>query len=74
MKYTTYGSIRGGCSHRHDTYAAAERCAERDQRDCHRAGGYSDRTIRELADDVELTTRDVHPGLPDDVQLPLARR
>lgn len=47
-RYTTWGSVRGGCGHLHMTVESAERCAARDQRDCRRQGGYSDRTIRRL--------------------------
>ena len=46
--YTTRGSVRGGCGHKHRTEEAAERCAERDHRDCAAAGGYSDRKVVEV--------------------------
>lgn len=41
--YTTRGSVRGCCGHKHRTLEAAIRCVLADQRDCERAGGYSDR-------------------------------
>jgi hypothetical protein len=48
MTYTTYGSIRGGCDHRHATKAAAEKCLAHDQ------AGYSDREIVLVGDDGYL--------------------
>ena len=45
MKYTTWGSVRGGCGHLHRTLGAAEACRIADSRDCKRAGGYSDRLM-----------------------------
>lgn len=51
IKYTTRGSVRGGCGHKHNTIAAAQRCCERDQRDCASLPGgksYSDRVIRRV--------------------------
>lgn len=45
--YTTRGSVRGGCGHKHLTVSAAQRCADADQRACARLGGgaYSDRVV-----------------------------
>lgn len=45
--YTTYGSVRRGCGHRHTTLTGADRCLQRDQRACASLGGgsYSDRAI-----------------------------
>lgn len=43
--YTTYGSVRGCCGHRHRTPEAAQACIDRDQRGCASQGGYSDRSI-----------------------------
>ncbi len=43
--YTTYGSVRGDCGHQHRTVEAAQRCADRDMRDCRKVGGYSDRRV-----------------------------
>ncbi len=39
-------NVRGACQHKHRTAAAAQQCAEKDQRDCSGLGGgsYSDRT------------------------------
>ena len=48
MRYTTWGSIRGGCDHEHRTLGAAYRCLRRDERGCAAQGGYSDRRIRAL--------------------------
>jgi hypothetical protein len=46
-RYTTSGSMRGCCDHRHLTIAAARKCLERDQRASWRLGGgcYSDRVV-----------------------------
>lgn len=43
--YTTYGSVRGGCGHKHRTIETACRCMQRDQRDCKSVRGYSDRSV-----------------------------
>jgi len=45
MTYTTRGSVRGGCGHKHRTIETAVKCLRRDQADCRRAGGYSDRCV-----------------------------
>lgn len=44
-RYLCKGSVRGWCGRKHLTLAAAERCLRADQRECKRAGGYSDRWI-----------------------------
>lgn len=41
------GDIRGRCPHKHQTEESAQRCANKDQRDCRSLPGgdsYSDRT------------------------------
>lgn len=43
--YTTSGSVRGCCGHRHRTIEAAKRCIDKDHAGCARQGGYSDRTV-----------------------------
>ncbi len=43
--YTTSGSVRGCCGHRHRTLGAAVACLRRDQDGCASQGGYSDRDI-----------------------------
>jgi len=48
--YTTIGSVRGCCGHRHRSLETAEECLERDRRGCARHGGYSDRDVV-VADD-----------------------
>lgn len=45
MTYTTHGSVRGGCGHRHRTAETAERCLRGDQDCCSDQGGYSDRQV-----------------------------
>ena len=42
-KWTTIGSVRGACGHKHRTLGAACDCARRDNAACKRTGGYSDR-------------------------------
>lgn len=49
--YTTEGSIRGSCGHKHRTIETARKCLQEDQAGCRSQGGYSDRRI------VEQTTR-----------------
>jgi len=44
-QYTTNGSIRGSCGHRHRTIKAAVRCLAAERRRCNRARGYSDREV-----------------------------
>lgn len=51
--YTTIGSVRGSCGHKHRTREAAQRCLEQDKQDCAAQGGYSDRLI--LASDSNST-------------------
>lgn len=59
--FTTHGSVRGGCGHRHRTAKAAQDCCDRDQRAC--AGpdslyggslsrGYSDRIVAVVIDGI----------------------
>ena len=64
--YTTRGSVRGECGHAHRTYRAAARCAERDQRLCAAAGGYSDRGVfrdgGEIAPEVHEAYADLVAG------------
>lgn len=43
--YTTYGSVRGQCGHKHRTIEAAARCLSSDQAGCRAQGGYSDRAV-----------------------------
>jgi hypothetical protein len=43
--YTTYGSVRGCCGHKHQTLTAAQKCLSRDQAGCRSQGGYSDREV-----------------------------
>jgi len=68
--YTTWGSVRGCCGHRHRTLKAAKRCLEKDQRACANLPGgnaYSDRHIR-IADSgdtaVDRYTTTYGPGEP----------
>ena len=43
--YTTYGSVRGSCGHKHRTIASAVVCLTKDRKVCRRYGGYSDRRV-----------------------------
>lgn len=45
--FTSIGSVRGSCGHKHQTEHAAEACIAADQRACARQGGYSDRVAVE---------------------------
>jgi hypothetical protein len=56
IAYTTTGSVRGCCGHKHRTLGGAVKCLQRDTAGCNSQGGYSDRTVchhdgSELADD-----------------------
>ena len=56
--YTTKGSVRGGCGHKHRTLLSAHRCARRDQSGCTYMGGYSDRRIVHVLDGEEQELTD----------------
>lgn len=43
--YTTRGSVRGYCGHKHRTISGACRCMIQDQRGCQSQRGYSDRSV-----------------------------
>ena len=49
-KFTTHGSIRGGCGHHHKHIHTALACIESDQRGCASQGGYSDRDVFQLVE------------------------
>lgn len=51
VRYTTWGSVRGGCGHLHRTREGAEKCLARDRRLCRMLGGVSDRTLRRIDGD-----------------------
>ena len=57
-RYTTYGSVCGGCSHKHRTIETAERCADRHQRELNSVRGYSDRRVLPIdADELPIWYR-----------------
>lgn len=63
IAYTTDGSVRGECGHRHRTIGAALACIARDARGCASHGGYSDRSITRtdgapLTDEERASIRD----------------
>jgi hypothetical protein len=43
--FTSIGSVRGACGHKHKSEHAAEACIAADNRACARQGGYSDRVV-----------------------------
>ena len=57
--YTTRGNVRGCCGHKHRTIEAAKRCADHDQSECSRQGGYSDRRVVN-SDRTELSESDLN--------------
>lgn len=59
IHYTTEGSVRGGCGHKHKTLRTANACVSADSRACHQQGGYSDRKVVP-ADGRELTDDEMH--------------
>lgn len=44
-KFKCYGSVRGECGHLHRTIEGAVKCKKRDNSGCKSQGGYSDRNI-----------------------------
>lgn len=56
--YTTTGSVRGDCGHRHRTDTGALACLQRDRAGCRRQGGYSDRRIVALGGAPEVDVVD----------------
>lgn len=48
--FTTRGSVRGCCGHKHRTIEAALRCLKSDQSGCASQGGYSDRQLIPVED------------------------
>ena len=57
--YTTKGSVRLGCGHKHRSLETAVRCLRSDQIGCGRQGGYSDRRI-ERTDGGELSEGEIY--------------
>lgn len=45
VSYSTTGSVRGCCGHKHRTIDSAVTCIEKDSAGCARQGGYSDRYV-----------------------------
>lgn len=71
--YTTWGSVRGCCGHRHRTPEAAWACLQNDRSGCRNKRGYSDREIYVAQSDNPYidgyhTTK--APGVPYDGPLP----
>lgn len=46
--FTTWGSVRGGCKHLHQSVLRAVECIGYDHAGCRSQGGYSDREVRAL--------------------------
>jgi hypothetical protein len=55
--YTTKGSVRGCCGHKHRYLHSAVKCVLNDRRDCLRVRGYSDRSVVRW-DGGEMTEED----------------
>lgn len=55
--YTTRGSVRGSCGHKHRSIDTAAKCVKRDMGGCKGQGGYSDRSVAKVEDGelVELS-------------------
>lgn len=49
--YTTVGSVRGTCGHKHRTLKRAYLCMASDSSACRKMGGYSDRHIERVFSD-----------------------
>jgi hypothetical protein len=43
--YTTNGSVRGSCGHKHRLLETAQKCVYQDHKGCISQGGYSDRSV-----------------------------
>ena len=43
--YTTMGSVRGSCNHKHRSLETALKCAQSDSRRCQQVRGRSDRNV-----------------------------
>ena len=58
--YTTNGSVRQSCNHKHRSIGTAVRCLLRDHVNCAKLRGYSDRTIIAIEDGErrELTAQE----------------
>jgi len=70
--YSCYGGVRGDCNHKHRTIRAARKCLLSDDRDCERAGGYSDRTqlrVFEGANEAELSDAEIEEWHCDHLDL-----
>jgi hypothetical protein len=53
--YTTIGSVRGSCDHKHKSLATAWKCVRKDQRACAGLPGgnsYSDRQVKAVGRDL----------------------
>ncbi len=52
--FSTYGSVRGCCGHKHKTREGADKCLTSDQKGCKSQGGYSDRSVVLVGEDGYL--------------------
>lgn len=57
--YTTKGSVRGPCGHKHTGIRTARECLDRDMRGCASQGGYSDRRVYRVKQDSEELVLDM---------------
>lgn len=51
MYYTTSGSFRGSCGHKHRYIRTAQACLLEDAKGCASQGGYTDRVVQAVDDD-----------------------
>jgi hypothetical protein len=65
--YTTRGSVRGGCGHKHRSIDTAAKCVKRDMGGCQSQGGYSDRSVVKIenGDRVELSESEFYEARGD---------
>jgi hypothetical protein len=68
--YTTTGSVRGCCGHKHREIGTALACIARDAAGCRSQGGYTDRHVvrtdgAELSENEQLTLDDCHRDQED---------
>ena len=51
--YTTEGSTRKCCGHKHRSFRTAKACLLRDDRGCARQGGYTDRKVVRYVNEIK---------------------
>lgn len=62
--YTTKGSVRGCCGHKHRSLKTAFICITKDTNGCNSQGGYSDRYIQRLdGEELEVSEQKILDSL-----------